>query len=132
MKMPILIELETKTASTLTAFHLCSRTEHPLEGCWEHVQNNQENMILTRVKAPIKDECIFFRVCTTNYPLWSRSIYQNAAFCLAILFSYIAQPKGGGEECIRYTYCAHAHARTDVQSLTSYSSSSMRSKKIMR
>ena len=46
-----LIELETKTASTLTAFHPCSRTEHPLEGCWEHVQNNQENMIPYRGKS---------------------------------------------------------------------------------
>ena len=112
MIMPILIELETKTASILTAFHPCSRTEHPLEGFWGHVQNNQENMIpYMGKKHQLGMNVSFFRVCTTNYPLWSRSIYQNAAFCLAILFSYIAQPKGGGRSVYGIP-TAHAHVLT--------------------
>ena len=44
-------------------------------------------------------------------------MYQNAAFCVAIRFSYIAQVGVGGGG-VRYTYCASAHAR----SLTSPSS----------
>ena len=55
-----------------------------------------------------------------HHPLWSCSIYQNAEFCVAIHFSYIAQPGGG----------VGIPTVTDSQSLT-VRSSSMFSKKIM-
>ena len=43
---------------------------------------------------------IIFSVITTDdrHPLRSRSIYQNAANCMMILFHYIAQPGGEGTE----------------------------------
>ena len=67
---------------------------------------------------------IFSAIATDDrHPLRSRSIHQNAAFCMTIRFRYIAQPRG-----VRKTYCARS--RNDVRRLTSRSNG-MPSKKIM-
>ena len=55
-----------------------------------------------------------------HHPLRSRSIHQNAAYCMTIRFRYIAQPRG-----VRKTY-----SRNDARPLTSRSSG-LRSKKTM-
>ena len=58
---------------------------------------------------------VFSLIATDDrHPIRSRSIYQNAAFCLVIRFSPIDQPRGN-------TYCARS--RTDARSLTSCSNS---------
>ena len=72
----------------------------------------------------IRKVIIFSAIATDGrYPLRSRSIHQNAANCVTILFCYIAQPRG-----VQKTYCARS--RNDVRSLTSRSNG-MPSKKIM-
>ena len=67
----------------------------------------------------------FFSAIATDdrHPLRSRSIHQNAANCMMIRFSYIAQPRG-----VRKTYCARSC--NDVRRLTSWSNG-MPSIKIM-
>ena len=68
----------------------------------------------------IRKVIIFSAIATDDrHPLRSRSIHQNAANCMTILFRYIAQPRG-----VRKTYCARS--RNHVRPLTSRSS-----KKIM-
>ena len=72
----------------------------------------------------IRKVIIFSAIATDDrHPLQSRSIHQNAANCMTILFRYIAQPRG-----VRKTYCARS--RIDVRRLTSRSNG-MPSKKIM-
>ena len=69
----------------------------------------------------IRKVIIFSAIATDGrHPLRSRSIHQNAANCMMIHFSYIAQQRG-----VRKTYCARS--RYDVRRLTSRSTS----KKIM-
>ena len=72
----------------------------------------------------IRKVIIFSAIATDDrYPLRSRSIHQNAAYCMTLRFRYIAQPRGA-----RKTYCAYS--RNDVRRLTSRSNG-MLSKKIM-
>ena len=72
----------------------------------------------------IRKVIIFSAIATNNYhSLRSRSIHQNAANCMMILFRYIAQPWG-----VRTPYCARS--RSDVRRLTSRSNG-MPGKKIM-
>ena len=53
----------------------------------------------------IRKVIIFSAIATDDcYPIWSRSIHQNAANCMTIRFRYIAQPRG-----VRKTYCVRAH-----------------------
>ena len=74
--------------------------------------------------SSIRKVIIFSAIATDgHYPLWSRSIHQNAANCMTIRFRYIAQPRG-----VRKNYCARS--RNDVRRLTSRSNG-MPSKKIM-
>ena len=64
----------------------------------------------------IRKVIIFSAIATDDrHPLRSRSIHQNAANCMTILFRYdVAQPRG-----VRKTYCARS--RNDVRRLTSRS-----------
>ena len=72
----------------------------------------------------IRKVIIFSAIATDDrHPLRSRSIHQNAANCMTILFRYFAQPRG-----VWKTYCARS--RNHVRCLTSRSNG-MPSKKIM-
>ena len=73
----------------------------------------------------IRKVIIFSAIATDDHhpPLRSRSIHQNAANRMTILFRYIAQLRG-----VRKTYCARS--RNDDRCLTSRSNG-MPSKKIM-
>ena len=72
----------------------------------------------------IRKVIIFSAIATDDHhPLRSRSLHQNAANCMTILFRYIAQLRG-----VRKTYCACS--RNDVRPLTSRSNA-MPSKKTM-
>ena len=88
------------------------------------------NLLLTFISHFVIDflsirKVIIFSVIATDgrYPLWSRSIHQNATNRMTIHFRYIAQPRG-----VRKTYCARS--RNDVRCLTSRSNG-MPSKKKM-
>ena len=54
----------------------------------------------------IRKVIIFSAIATDDrHPLRSRSIHQNAANCMMILFRYMAQPSGYGKPTV------HAHVR---------------------
>ena len=60
----------------------------------------------------IRKVIIFSAIATDGrYPLWSRSIHQNAANCMTIRFRYIAQPRG-----VRYTVCRHIKEHNEANS----------------
>ena len=81
----------------------------------------------------IRKVIIFSAIATDGrHHLRLRSIHQNAANCMTIIFRYIAQPRGGGGT---ETYCARSRndvsrSGNDVTRLTSRSNG-MPSKKIM-